>query len=311
MKARGLRHFQISRNRQISGDFYAFSSLEPASASFKNTGENRKRRGKLVSIFARPGLARRTLPQDGFTLIEALIGVALMGLILSLLAAVTANWIPNWRAGFARIQTADLAGLALDRLTADIAAAEFIAPIGQGKPLFYGSTSAVTFVRSPLGPKPTNGPAPTGLEIIRFADSDEEGGLVRSRIPFAPESSTGVSTPDFEFSDSSLLLRAPFKVTFGFAGPDRIYADDWSNATALPSAVRISVRNANSGQLLAVSTATLIHVNAPAACVSNAADAGCVDTSGKPVQQPTPSPSPTPGAAPAANPGQPAAGSVL
>lgn len=263
-------------------------------------------------------LALRIPGQDGFTMIEALIGVALMGLILAILAGVTANWIPNWRAGFARIQTADLAALALDRLTADIAAAEFISPIGQDRPLFYGSASEVTFVRTPFGPKPTTGPAPTGLEIVRYADSDSEGGLVRSRIPFSPESSVGASASDFEFSDSSLLLRTPFKVSFGFAGPDRVWADDWTNSAVLPAAVRISLRNANSGQLLAVSTATLIHINAPAACASSAADAQCLDSSGKPVQrQPAPGSTPaapgTPGApaAPGAAPDPSAAGRML
>jgi general secretion pathway protein J len=217
-----------------------------------------------------PG-TRPTARQDGFTLFEALVGVALMGLILSILATVTAQWIPNWRAGFARIQTAELAGAALDRLTADLAAAEVIAPIGGQPPLFYGSASAVTFVRSPVGPRPTTGPAPTGLEIIRFADSAAEGGLVRSRTPFLPETSARASLPDFEFSDASLLLRAPFRVSFAFAGRDRVWKDDWIDAATTPSAVRITIRNGASDEILAMSTATLIHINAPASCAQQTA----------------------------------------
>lgn len=232
----------------------------------------------------RAGKTHRSSP--GFTLIEALIGVALMGLILSILAVVAAQWIPNWRAGFARLQSADLAGLALDRLTADLAAAEFIAPIGQEHPLFYGSAGAVTFVRSQLGPKPASGPAPTGLEIIRFADSPDAGGLVRFRTPFTAENSTGAASADFEFSDQNLILRAPFKVSFGFAGPDRAWNDDWSNARTLPTAVRVTVRSANSDQILAISTATLIHVDAPAACASNSAESKCLDNGGKTAPEP-------------------------
>lgn len=220
---------------------------------------------------------RRALPGDGFTLFEALIGVALMGLILSVLAMVTAHWTPNWRAGFGRLQTADLASLALDRLTADLAAAEYIAPIGEKQPLFVGSSAAVTFVRSPIGPRPTHGPAPTGLEIIRYADSPKDGGLVRSRAPFTPENGADARGPDFEFADSSLLLRAPFSVTFGFAGPDRAFVDVWSEPLALPRAVRITLRNGQTGQILAVSTATLIHISAPAACASSSGSADCPD----------------------------------
>jgi general secretion pathway protein J len=222
----------------------------------------------------------RRAREAGFTLFEALIGMALMGLLLSILATVTARWIPSWRAGFGRIQTAELAGAALDRLTADLAAAEFIAPIGQQQPLFYGSAAAVTFVRSPLGPHAAAGPAAIGLEIIRFADSASEGGLVRSRIPFTPETSVGASAPDFEFSDASLLLRAPLKVSFAFAGRDRDWKEEWSDATTPPNAVRITVRNRDSDEILAVSTATPIHVNAPAACAAKGAASSCLDNSG-------------------------------
>jgi general secretion pathway protein J len=219
---------------------------------------------------------------------EALIAVALTGLILSILATVTAQWIPNWRAGFGRLQTADLAGLALDRLTSDLAAAEFIAPIGQVKPLFIGSASEVTFVRSPMGPRPTNGPAPTGLEIIRYADSADEGGLVRSRVPFSPQSAAGATAPDFEFSDASLLLRAPLRASFGFAGRDRVWTESWSNEASLPSAVRITLRNAVSDEILAVSTATLVHINAPAECATSAANTSCLENDGKRAPAPAP-----------------------
>ncbi len=217
--------------------------------------------------------------QDGFTLFEALVAVALMGLILSILAVVTAQWVPHWRAGFQRLQQAELARLALDRIVADLSAAEFIAPIGSQQILFYGSASTVTFVRSPVGPRPSRGPRPTGLEIIRFSTSAEEGGLVRARSPFTPETSVSVNTDDFEFSDASLLLRAPLQVSFGFAGPDRAWNDNWSSGSMLPAAVRVTVRNQASGELLSVSTATRVHINAPASCVTAKADSHCLEPS--------------------------------
>lgn len=211
--------------------------------------------------------------QAGFTLFEALVGVALMGLILSLLAVVTAQWVPHWQAGFFRLQRAELVGLGLDRLTSDLASAEFIAPIGGDQPLFYGASSSVTFVRTPLGPRLTASLA-NDLEIIRYADKPDAGGLLRSRTAFAPQASQAVRTDDFEFSDSNLVIRSPLKISFAFAGPDRVWADEWTG-TGLPAAVRISVRNAQSGELLAVSTATPLHINAPAGCVSDTPPAGC------------------------------------
>ena len=38
----------------------------------------------------------------GFTLIETLAALALTGLVLSALATLTAQWLPNWNRGFAR-----------------------------------------------------------------------------------------------------------------------------------------------------------------------------------------------------------------
>ncbi len=231
---------------------------------------------KRLSAFA-----RLTAQQDGFTLFEALIGVALMGFILSILAVITAQWVPHWQAGFSRLQRAETVSLGLDRVASDLAAAEFIAPIGDDHPLFYGSASSVTFVRTPIGPRSGKEPAPA-LEIIRLADNPDEGGLIRSRISFSPDASVAAKNDDFEFSSTSLLLRAPLRVSFAFAGPDRTWADAWASATALPVAVRITVRNADSDTILAVSTATIIHIDAPASCASNKqSGSGCGGQSDK------------------------------
>ena len=39
---------------------------------------------------------RRRVRNSGFTLIEALVAMVLMGMILSALATVTAQWLPSW-----------------------------------------------------------------------------------------------------------------------------------------------------------------------------------------------------------------------
>jgi general secretion pathway protein J len=72
--------------------------------------------------------------ESGFTLLEALIAIALMGVLLATLATVTALWMPGWKAGFDRVQRADLLGLGLDRITADVAAAEFVSPGSENAP---------------------------------------------------------------------------------------------------------------------------------------------------------------------------------
>ena len=62
----------------------------------------------------------------GFTLLEALVAIALMGLIVGALATVTAQWLPNWNRGQLRTQRNEQLAIALDRLVADLSAAEYV-----------------------------------------------------------------------------------------------------------------------------------------------------------------------------------------
>jgi general secretion pathway protein J len=209
----------------------------------------------------------------GFTLIEALIATALMVAILGALATVTGQWLPNWNRGFARVQRVELAAMGLERLVGDLSAAEFIPWSGAAKgPLFEGAQLAVTFVRSPLGPN-----TQPGLEIVRIRETADERGIatVRERarfLPFAPNSATAQP----KFGDPVVMLRAPYRVSFSYAGADRAWRDTWHDEATLPSGVRIMLRDASTAQPLAMSTATFVHVNARADCVIAKNPGDCV-----------------------------------
>ena len=45
-------------------------------------------------------MTRRRSRIAGFTLVEAMVATALMGMILAAIATVTAQWLPNWNRGF-------------------------------------------------------------------------------------------------------------------------------------------------------------------------------------------------------------------
>ncbi len=208
--------------------------------------------------------------ESGFTLLEALIAIALTGLLLGMLATVTGHWMANWRTGFGRVQNADLLGLGVDRIAADLAAAEYVSLEGDSRFFFEGTETSVTFVRSAIGPN-----AAPGLEIVRLGEIDDARGrvLVRSRAPFALVAASAVDDGTVEFTSPIVLVRPPYRVSFAFAGRDRVWKEIWSDVKQMPSAVRVTVRNDVTGEILPVSTATLVNVNTPAACVS--APAGC------------------------------------
>ena len=215
----------------------------------------------------------------GFTLIEALLSVALMGIVLGALALLTAQWFPNWNRGFRRVQQTELIGLGLERAVADISAAEFVSPNGKTKrPLFEGSELSVIFVRSALGPNT----AP-GLDIVRLSEMPTERGLalVRTRAKFTTLDPGAQAASQVAFADPVVLTQGPFRLSFSYAGADRSWQPAWHDATQLPRAVRLMVRSTVTGQTVMVSTAIPVHVTSPAACAAGSAKE-CLERLNKP-----------------------------
>jgi general secretion pathway protein J len=203
---------------------------------------------------------RRSHGEAGFTLLEVLLATLLMTVILGALATVTAQWLPNWNRGIARVQRAERLAIGLDRVLADLSVAEMVTVNADNRhPLFDGSELSVTFVRSAVGPNTR-----PGLEVIRLIEKADERGLalVRERAPFKPMPSDA----QIRFTDQVVLVRAPFRVSFAYAGPDQAWQPTWRNQMELPTTIRISVRDAGTGQVLAVSSAAIVHVNVPAEC---------------------------------------------
>ena len=214
--------------------------------------------------------------EAGFTLVEVLLATLLMTVILAALATVTAQWLPNWNRGMARVQRAERLAMGLDRIVADLSVAETIPVNGDAKtPLFEGSELAVTFLRTAVGPN-----ARPGLEIIRLIEKADSQGLamVRERAPFTPMPSDA----QIRFADQVVLIRAPLRVSFSYAGPDQVWQPDWRGKRQLPDMVRVTVRDSATGQVLAVSRAAAVHVNAPAECVRAKNPATCLTAKQKP-----------------------------
>jgi general secretion pathway protein J len=225
---------------------------------------------------------RKSSKVAGFTLIEALIATVLMVAILTALATITAQWLPNWNRGFARVQRMELNGIGLERIVADLAAAEFIPAHREAKgPLFDGTELSVTFVRSVLGPN-----ARQGLEIVRIGETADERGLavVRATAPFAPIAPGSVIRP--QFADPVVLMRAPYRISFAYAGTDRVWRETWRDLFSLPRAVRVQVRDARNDQILALSTATMVHVNLAAECARANNPLACANAKSDAAQKP-------------------------
>jgi len=223
-------------------------------------------------------LAKQRAGEGGFTLIETLVAMALMGLVLSALAGITAQWLPNWNRGLERIQRSELIGIALQRIGADLAAAEYVPANRDARyPLFEGSELSVTFVRTALGPN-----AGPGLDVVRVGETTDRQGFVtvRSSAPFRPLPLASSLSEQIQFGEPVLLLRTPFRLSFAYAGPDRIWKSSWHDSDKLPAAIKLTVRDAANERILSISTVAPLHVQSPAQGDCAQSDGGC---DGKPV----------------------------
>jgi general secretion pathway protein J len=82
---------------------------------------------------------------------------------------------------------------------------------------------------------------------------------VRMRAPFVMLAAGDLSIDQIPFADPVVLLRAPIRIAFAYAGPDGRWTNSWRNAGELPTAMRIDVRDAERGMV--ISTATRIHAD--------------------------------------------------
>jgi general secretion pathway protein J len=210
----------------------------------------------------------------GFTLVEALLATALMGAILAAIATVTAQWLPNWNRGFIRVQGTETLAVGLERIVADLAAAEFVtAGAGIRQPVFDGTELSVTFLRSAIGPN-----TQPGLELVRIGELRGDKGLmtVRTRARFFPMGPDGAEVQAAP-ANPVVLVRAPYRVTFSYAGPDRVWQPIWRGRGELPAAIRVQLRDAATDRTLSVSTATPVHANMPADCILAEVIADCLN----------------------------------
>ncbi|MCL2715553.1 MAG: type II secretion system GspH family protein [Alphaproteobacteria bacterium] len=217
-------------------------------------------------------MCRKREAERGGTLIEAIAALALMGLVLSALATITAQWLPNWRRGFGRIERAERIGIVLQRISADLAAAEYVPP-GRDtrRPLFDGSPSAVVFVRTAIGPN-----APAGLEVVRVGAGGEGEGRVtlRERARFTPLAGGRSWLEHLHFENPVRLCAAPLQLSFAYAGPDRVWKSTWRNEARLPAMMQLTMREEGRDDA-SVSTVAVIHAQMAGSCLSE--DGQCED----------------------------------
>lgn len=206
---------------------------------------------------------------DGFTLIEALVALAIGGFVIATLATVTGQWMRNWQVGVPILQRSQALVAGLDRIVADVGAARFVSP-GPAGPgyIFTGEPTAITLVRQSL---PVENPP--GLEIVRLAAPSGAGEitLARSRSPLPFGSSKDAPSDPAPVA----LLRQPLAVRFAYADADQAWQTSWRQQARLPRLVRIEVVDRRSGRAVLPPVVVRLHVDAPPACAAMTSGTSC------------------------------------
>ncbi|MBV9221700.1 MAG: prepilin-type N-terminal cleavage/methylation domain-containing protein [Methylobacteriaceae bacterium] len=228
---------------------------------------------------------RAGLGEAGFTLIEAIVALAIGGFVIAALASVVGQWLGSWDRGSGTLQRAELTSAGLDRIVTDLASAELIPANDLGTTaLFEGTERSVLFARRAVAIGGAR-----GLQLVRLAQTgDSNATLLRSQAPlgFPPALAAPIDR------EPVVLLRAPYRTVFAYAGDDGVWKSTWTKATRLPRAVRVSVVD-GAGRAPVFSTTVRVHVDAAPACAAARNMAECVSLmDGTPVAAPPHAPKP-------------------
>jgi len=192
---------------------------------------------------------RRQTSRSGFTLLELLIALALLGLISALLYGSLSFSANSWDRGEAKVEQVSDMRLSEEMLRQTLSAQHplrFHKVVDQ--PLYFaGGTDSLSFAAAM--------PGRAGGGMFYFRVSVAPNGA-RSRLTLArviPDYSAN-ALPDFRDAESSVLAEDIGEVRFGYfgrdpdinEGTDPTWRDRWDDPQVLPQLIRIDVKPTNS-----------------------------------------------------------------
>lgn len=174
--------------------------------------------------------------QHGFTLLELLIALAIVGALLAIAFGGLRVALAAWRQGEDRAEAHQhVRGVAVLLARALGASHPYRAtrePSPRPVVLFHGSASRIEFVTQ-APPVPPGIPIAFTAVVVSLEDRDGSGLVIRQR-----------ALPNREpFADAQVVFSDPAVVTLGFRYMDESgsWQDTWDSETATPRAVAVTV----------------------------------------------------------------------
>ena len=194
--------------------------------------------------------------QAGFTLLETILSLALVGLIVGMLSTIGKQWLVEWNIGSKHVEKLDRLELARDRLVSDLQLALDLPMTNETLgPNFTGDADHIIFVREPL-----SGDGTDRLLFVLY-NNDQDRGVIRRIAPYDGMTSAMRA----RFGEPVGLLPSSYHIAFGYRGFDGQISANWREAF-MPSEIIVELRNGNAEPISTFSIAP--HVQIPFSCAA-------------------------------------------
>jgi prepilin-type N-terminal cleavage/methylation domain-containing protein len=201
----------------------------------------------------------------GFTLIEALVSLAIAAVLLSGVAMVAAQALRNWNRGHTVIAAMEMLTTGLARLGADLSLSLPMRPPGSDEAnlLFKGDETNMMFVAAT-----GFGAGNRGVELLTVSvDPDPDGvAVTRKRGP--------VQSLATVLSDPVVLMRGRMKVSFAYVDAKGLKSPTWVDKDVLPSAVEVQILGASGNPIFAVPAVLTLPTRVAVECLEKTEGAG-------------------------------------
>ncbi|MEP6702524.1 MAG: prepilin-type N-terminal cleavage/methylation domain-containing protein [Betaproteobacteria bacterium] len=184
--------------------------------------------------------------QSGFTLLEALVAMILLGLMMAVMTGSIRFAGKSRDAATTRIDSLDNMRIAQDFLRQTIAQSHpkrWAKAVG--RPYIFRGERDELFMAAPLTARVGVG----GLFLLKFSLVDQGGSSKGKKLIMArqfPEPDTQ-EVPDFSDAETVVLAENLSEIEFGYLGrdddnSDPTWTDDWKEPARMPEAVRVRIK---------------------------------------------------------------------
>lgn len=212
-------------------------------------------------------MKHRSSQQEGFTLIEVLVGLVISASVIAGLTTLASSVNIGWSQVVRKLSSQEKVSTGLAIAAGDISRIQRIAD-RQSKPPqfhFHGQPSSITFV---VQERPASGAK--GLYWVHLFSRQTRSGTALIRV-HAPFYTTDGSAAAAKWADEVVLSEGGFSFSFSYKrahGASDAWLYDWREHDTLPGLVRIQTTESRTGAQAYPPMVIALKVSAEAACVN-------------------------------------------